>query len=255
MKGRVHSTESFGTVDGPGVRFVVFLQGCPMRCLYCHNPDTWDPAEGTERTAEELLEEYERHKNFYKKGGLTVTGGEPLLQIDFVTELFEKAKGRNIHTCLDTSGVTFSPENAERMEKFERLHAVTDLVMLDIKTVDHALHEKLTGQKNENILAYARWLSERKLPIWIRHVVTPGWTDREEELVQLGQFLAQLHNVKALDMLPYHTMGEVKYKRLGIPYPLAGVPALNSDAAAAAKQIVLRAYREARGAGQTGQDA
>ena len=202
MEGFIHSTESFGTVDGPGIRFVIFFQGCPMRCLYCHNPDTWKIGTGTKRTVESLLVEYDSVKEFMKNGGITCTGGEPLVQIDFVTELFEKAKEKGIHTCLDSSGITFTPDSTE---KFERLCKCTDLVMLDIKHIDREEHKKLTGHYNDNILAFAKFLSEHGVPIWIRHVVVPGITDKEEYLFRLGEFISQLKTLKALDVLPYHT--------------------------------------------------
>ena len=179
VTGRVHSVESFGTVDGPGVRFVVFLQGCPMRCLYCHNPDTWDPGGGVPTTVEELLAQYARNEAFYRKGGITVTGGEPLLQIEFVTALFREAKRRGIHTCLDTSGATFRPEDAAALAQFDALCAVTDLVLLDIKQTDPAAHRRLTGRENGNILAFARYLAQKEVPVWVRHVVVPGLTDSE----------------------------------------------------------------------------
>lgn len=247
MKGRIHSTESFGTVDGPGVRFVVFTQGCPMRCKYCHNPDTWDPVGGSrEMSAEEILEEYEHNKSFYKGGGITVTGGEPLLQIDFVTELFEAAKEKQIHTCLDTSGITFRPDSPELMEKMDRLMKSTDLVMLDIKHIDPQEHISLTGQKNDNILAFAHYVDEKGVTLWIRHVVVPGITDNEVYLKRLGEFIATLRHVKALDVLPYHTMGVTKYKNLGIEYPLEGVPALDKKEAVKAKEIILEAFRAKR---------
>ena len=166
MKGYVHSQASFGTVDGPGIRYVVFVQGCPMRCQYCHNPDTWTPAIGQMMDTDEILAAYERNRVYYQNGGLTVTGGEPLLQIEFVTELFEKAKAKDIHTCLDTSGITFQPDNPTRMEAFDRLMQSTDLVMLDIKHIDPEKHRILTGQPNDGILAFARYLSDQKIPIW-----------------------------------------------------------------------------------------
>ena len=171
VTGRVHSVESFGTVDGPGVRFVVFLQGCPMRCLYCHNPDTWDPGGGVPTTVEELLAQYARNEAFYRKGGITVTGGEPLLQIEFVTALFREAKRRGIHTCLDTSGATFRPEDAAALAQFDALCAVTDLVLLDIKQTDPAAHRRLTGRENGNILAFARYLAQKSKPVAVR----PAW--------------------------------------------------------------------------------
>lgn len=246
MVGHVHSIESFGTVDGPGVRLVVFLQGCPMRCLYCHNPDTWKMTGGTEMTAEEILEQYEKNRSFYSKGGITVTGGEPLMQMDFVTELFAAASARGIHTCLDTSGITFVPDRPEVVEHFDRLIAVTNLVMLDIKHIDPAEHKKLTGQPLEPILAFARYLDEHNIPIWVRHVVVPGITYEQNELYRLGQFLGTLHSLKALDALPYHTMGKVKYDNLGIPYPLESVRPLEKQEAIAARQVILKGIRDSR---------
>ena len=243
LTGRIHSTESFGTVDGPGIRFVVFMQGCPMRCLYCHNPDTWAPDGGTAMTADELLALYDKNRAFYKRGGLTVTGGEPLLQPEFVAELFCKAHEEGIHTCLDTSGITFSPEHPE---KVDAVLDHTDLVLLDIKEVTADAHRRLTGHGNGNILAFARHLSDRGIPVWVRHVVVPGVTDSPEMHKTLGEFLATLSNVKALDVLPYHTMGEAKYKALGIPYPLAGVPAAEKELAVTARRDILAAYRAAK---------
>ncbi|MBQ7432468.1 MAG: pyruvate formate lyase-activating protein [Lachnospiraceae bacterium] len=243
MIGKIHSLESFGTVDGPGTRFVVFVKGCPMRCQYCHNPDTWEMTGAKEMTVEEILAKYESTKEFYRNGGLTVTGGEPLVQIDFVTELFEQAAGKGIHTCLDTSGIMFRPEDPVLMEKYDRLMQVTSLVMLDIKHIDDAEHRKLTGQPNGNILAFARYLNEKQVPMWIRHVVVPGITDKEEYLVRLGEFMAELDNVKALDVLPYHTMGIVKYENLGMEYPLKGVPPLSKEEAIKARNTILRAYK------------
>lgn len=236
MTGWIHSTESFGTVDGPGVRFVVFMQGCPMRCLYCHNPDTWEFGTGKQVTAEDIMDEYDKCKEFLKNGGITVTGGEPLTQIDFVTELFEKASEMGIHTCIDTSGVTFDKDNTE---KFERLAKVTDLVMLDIKHIDEECHKKLTGHSNRNILDFALWLKEKGIPVWIRHVVVPGMTDSSEHLFRLGEFIGGLSNLKALDVLPYHNMGEVKYESMGIDYPLKGVPSLEKEKAVEARDKII----------------
>ena len=243
LTGRIHSTESFGTVDGPGIRFVVFTQGCPMRCLYCHNPDTWAPDGGTAMTAEELLALYDKNRPFYKKGGITVTGGEPLLQPDFVADLFRKAHAQGIHTCLDTSGITFDPAHPE---KIDAVLDDTDLVLLDIKEVSPEAHRHLTGHANGNILAFARHLDGRGIPVWVRHVVVPGLTDSPEMHRALGEFLATLSNVKALDVLPYHTMGAAKYKALGIPYPLAGVPAAEKELAVTARHDILAAYRAAK---------
>ena len=246
MDGYIHSIESFGTVDGPGVRMVVFLQGCPMRCLYCHNPDTWETAKGERMSAMDVICRYERNRAFYTRGGLTVTGGEPLLQVDFLLELFALAKERNIHTCMDTSGITFQPGESPYRKKLDRLLELTDLVMLDIKHMDSAQHIRLTGHDNANILAFAQHLNKLRIPVWIRHVIVPGFTDQEEELVSLGRLIAGLTNVKAVDVLPYHTMGVEKYKALGICYPLEGVQAVGSAEAARAKTIILSAIRQGR---------
>lgn len=243
MNGYIHSTESFGTVDGPGVRFVIFLQGCPMRCKYCHNPDTWEMNTGDSRSAKSLIDEYMRNAAYYSKGGITVTGGEPLMQIDFLTELFSLAKENQIHTCVDTSGITYHPGKSEYNKKLDRLLDLTDLVMLDIKHTDPAAHKELTGHDNSGILAFARYLADRNVPVWIRHVVVPGITDEEEHLRALGAFLRTLPNVKALDVLPYHVMGVSKYKELGIPYPLVGTEAATVKEAAEAKKTILLAYR------------
>ena len=158
MKGYIHSIESFGTVDGPGLRFVVFFQGCPMRCRYCHNPDTWQPNTGTEMSVEEIMEKFRRNKSFYSTGGITVTGGEPLLQIDFLTELFRRAKAEGVHTCIDTSGITYNPSNAEYMKKLDILMEYTDLIMLDIKHIDEEKHRALTSHSNKNILEFVKYL-------------------------------------------------------------------------------------------------
>jgi pyruvate formate lyase activating enzyme len=245
--GHIHSIESFGTVDGPGVRMVVFFKGCPMRCLYCHNPDTWNMSGGTDMTADEILAKYNSARSFYKTGGLTATGGEPLMQMDFVTELFEHAKKDGIHTCLDTSGVTFNPNNAELVKRFERLIKSTDLVMLDIKHIDNAEHLTLCSQPNTNILSFARWLDEKGVQIWIRHVVVPGITENDDYLYRLGLFIGSLKNVKALDVLPYHNMGEIKYKELGIDYPLKDVEPLSKERAIEAKRKIIEGIKKARG--------
>ena len=246
MLGRIHSLESFGTVDGPGTRFVVFFQGCPMRCLYCHNPDTWDPRGGEEMTAEYILEQYERNVAFYHGGGITTTGGEPLLQIDFLIELYEKAKEKGIHTCLDTSGIVFQPNNKELMEKFDRLMKVTDLIMLDIKHINPELHQKVASQPNDGILAFAEYTAEKGVDLWIRHVIVPGLTDDDEYLYKLGYFIGGLSNLKALDALPYHTMGEVKYEKLGKEYPLKGTPAMDKDVLIEKKQVIINGIKARR---------
>ena len=246
MNGFIHSTESFGTVDGPGVRFVIFLQGCPMRCKYCHNPDTWKMNTGTLRSAQSLIAEFERNRAFYQSGGITVTGGEALMQIDFLLELFQLAKQKGIHTCLDTSGITYHPGESHYNSKLDALMTVTDLVMLDIKHIDPAGHKELTGHDNAGILAFARYLAEKNVPVWIRHVVVPGITDDPGQLSRLGAFLGTLPNVKALDVLPYHIMGVVKYEEMDMPYPLKGVPPATKAQAMEAKKIILTAYWKTR---------
>lgn len=243
IKGRIHSTESFGTVDGPGVRFVVFFQGCPMRCLYCHNPDTWAPQGGTLMTVDELLMEYERNKAFYKSGGITATGGEPLMQLRFLTELFKKAKEKGIHTCLDTSGILYKKE---RDEEFQILFQYLDLVLLDIKHSEKEGHKKLTGQSNEPVLAFAGALEKAKIPMVVRHVVVPGITDGEEELKGLGNLIGGFKNLKGLEALPYHTMGKTKYQQLGIPYPLEGLDGMDPKEAVEARKTILAAIKERR---------
>ena len=242
MHGFIHSTESFGTVDGPGVRFVIFLQGCPMRCQYCHNPDTWKMQSGSVRSPQSLIQEYERNAPFYAKGGITVTGGEALMQIDFLLELFRLAKQKNIHTCLDTSGITYRPGESNYNQKLDQLMEVTDLVMLDLKHIDPDGHKALTGHDNAGILAFAKYLEAKNVPVWIRHVVVPGITDDPKQLARLGAFIGTLSNVKALDVLPYHIMGISKYKQLDIPYPLEGVEPATQEQAKKAKQIILTAY-------------
>lgn len=238
--------ESFGTVDGPGIRMVIFFQGCPMRCKYCHNPDTWAFGSGTEMTVDELLEQYDKNKEFYSNGGITVTGGEPLVQIDFLTKLLEKAKMRGIHTCIDTSGVTYNPDNQQAMEKLDKLLEYTDLVMLDIKHIDNNEHRELTAHGNENILAFALYLERKRKPVWIRHVVVPKITDSPEHLGRLGSFIGGLANLKALDVLGYHTLGVSKYKEMGIPYPLEGVPQASAEEVAVAKKIIYDSLMKTR---------
>ena len=246
MIGRIHSSESFGTVDGPGLRYVLFMQGCPMRCLYCHNPDTWNFSCVREMTADDVLSEYKKNEMFYKNGGLTVTGGEPLSQIDFLIELFIKAKEKGIHTCIDTSGVTYDTSDTEYISKLDILMQYTDLVMLDIKHINEEKHKELTGFSNKNILAFAKYVDEKNIPIWIRHVVLDGYTNDEKSLFALGEFIGTLKNVKALDVLPYHTMGVSKYKDLGIKYRLENTPALSKSDAAKAKAIILDGIRKIR---------
>ena len=234
--GNIHSIESCGTVDGPGIRFVVFMQGCPMRCQYCHNPDTWTTEENKKFTTDEILARFDKVKEFLKNGGLTVTGGEPMMQTEFVTELFKKAQSKGIHTALDTSGVLF---NRNHTEKVDELLKYTNLVMLDIKHIDDEEHKKLTGHSNKNILDFANYLSEKNIPMWIRHVVIPTITYNEEYLAQLGKFMHNLKSVKAIDVLPYHTMAIPKYESMGIDYPLKDIEPLTKDKAIKARDIIF----------------
>lgn len=222
-KGYVHSLESFGSVDGPGVRYVIFLTGCAMRCQFCHNPDTWDMTTGTPYTAGELLDKACRYRSYWKsEGGITVSGGEPLLQIDFLLELFKEAKKRNIHTTLDTSGNPFTTEEPF-YSKWLELMEYTDLILLDIKHIDEEQHKILTGQTNRNILDMARHLSDMGKPVWIRHVLVPERNDKDEYLHQLADFIHTLKNVEKVEVLPYHTLGVFKWEQLGIDYPLKGI--------------------------------
>ena len=239
MKGYVHSIESFGSVDGPGVRFVIFLQGCPMRCQFCHNPDTWALHKGNQMSAEELLSQAVRFRPYWgQEGGITVSGGEALLQIDFLLELFTLAHAQGVNTCLDTSAAPYRPDDKAWMEKFDKLMAVTDTVLLDIKEIRDEAHRKLTGHTNSNILACARHLSDLAVPVWIRHVLVPGVTDNDDDLRALRAFIDTLTNVKRVEVLPYHTLGVYKYEQLGIDYPLKGVNAPTKERIANAEKIL-----------------
>ena len=240
-KAYIHSTESFGSVDGPGIRFLIFLQGCHMRCRYCHNPDTWTIGSdgcGTTATVDELLEKAERYRSYWgPEGGITVSGGEALLQIDFLIDLFEEAHRRGINTCLDTAAQPFTREEPF-FSKFERLMKSTDLVLLDIKHISSEKHRWLTGHSNENILDCAHYLSDIEKPVWIRHVLVPGITDDEQQLKQLRQTLDTLRNIKKVEVLPYHTLGTFKWKQLGIPYSLEDVPTPTNEQVARAREIL-----------------
>jgi len=246
VEGRIHSLESFGSVDGPGVRYVVFTQGCPMRCAYCHNPDTWAMTGGQMISPEEIIANFENNRSFYTHGGITVTGGEPLLQVDFLIDLFTLAKEHQIHTCIDTSGITYNPKNTAYIEKLDKLMPLTDLVMLDIKHIDPIEHIKLTEQPNDGILAFTKYLEAKNVPVWIRHVVVPGITDDEKYLYKLGYYIGRLKNFMALDVLPYHTMGESKYEKLGIPYKLAGVPAMTQSEVIEKKKHIIQGIKDIR---------
>ena len=237
-KGYIHSLESFGSVDGPGVRFIIFTTGCAMRCQFCHNPDTWEMSKGTEYTADELLKRAVRYRSYWgEEGGITVSGGEPLLQIDFVTELFEKAHAMGIHTSLDTSGNPFTREEPF-FSKFKKLMEVTDLLLVDIKHIDDEQHKILTGHSNKNILDMTRYLSDIKKPIWIRHVLVPERSDKDEYLHRLRDFIDTLDNVEKVEVLPYHTLGVYKWKELGYDYQLEGIDPPTDERVANAKQIL-----------------
>ena len=221
MEGKIHSFFAGGTVDGPGIRFVIFLKGCPLRCLYCHNPDTWTFDGAEIHSVDSVVNQALKYRGYFENGGgVTVTGGEPLVQIDFVIELFKKLKEYNIHTALDTSGIIFDKDNQELLKKFDELIKYTDLVLLDIKHIDEKEHIKLTGKSNKNILNFAKYLSDNNKDIWIRHVLVPGITLNDEYLIKTKEFIDSLKTVKKIEVLPYHTMGIVKYQNLGIEYRL-----------------------------------
>lgn len=222
MKGSIHSIETFGSVDGPGVRYVIFLQGCKMRCEFCHNADTWK-MQIPDQEAQDVLQKALRYRPYWKdKGGITVSGGEPLVQLEFVLELFHLAKKEGIHTVLDTCGQPFQNEEGY-LKKFDLLMEVTDLVLLDIKHIDNACHKKLTGHENTNILAMARYLDSIHKPVWIRHVLVPQRNDDDDCLKRLDSFIRSLSNVQRVEVLPYHTLGAYKWKELGLSYPLEGI--------------------------------
>ena len=245
IKAAVHSLETFGASDGPGVRFIVFLNGCTMRCKYCHNPDTWARSDFTLYTARELLDKALRYESYWgKDGGITVSGGEPLLQTDFLIEFFSLCKEAGISTCIDTSAQPFTRQQPW-FGRFEELMKVTDLLLLDIKHIDSKKHEALTGKPNENILDCARYLSEIGKPVWIRYVLVPTVNDDDESLEKLDAFLKTLGNIRRVDVLPYHTLGVFKWKELGIPYGLEGVPTPTKEQTAHARDMLHSAdYRE-----------
>ncbi|SDC18003.1 pyruvate formate lyase activating enzyme [Paenibacillus sp. UNCCL117] len=250
MNGRIHSLDTFGTVDGPGIRFVLFMQGCALQCAFCHNPDTWDNSGGRVTDVDAVLKEIESFLPYYRSsgGGLTVTGGEPTLQAPFVAELFREVKRRwNLHTALDSSGFC-EPEHAEA------LLAQTDLVLLDLKQIDGSKHQELTSQPNDRVLRFARRLSEIKKPMWIRHVLIPGITDEARDLMELGRFIGTLSSVEKVEVLPYHRMGVYKWHQLGRKYPLEHVRTPEEREVARARQLIDqgRAESESRLSPQPG---
>ena len=239
MTGKIHSVFSGGTVDGPGIRFVVFMQGCPLRCKYCHNPDTWEFSAGEERTVEDLTKEIIKYKNYFgTKGGVTISGGEPLMQIDFVIELLKSVKSYGIHTAVDTSGFTFNEQSEESVKKHTELNKYVDLFLVDIKHIEDDKHKILTGVSNKNTLSYCKWLDAQGKKTWIRHVLLDGYTNNESDLIKLSEFIKTLSNVEKVEVLPYHTMGEVKYQKLGYTYPLKGVTPPTKDSITKARQIL-----------------
>lgn len=247
--GRVHSIETFGTMDGPGIRFVLFLQGCALRCRYCHNPDTWDTSAGREMEVEAVLAEIEPYLDYYRQsgGGITISGGEPTLQAPFVAALLREAKHRyGLHTAIDSSGFC-EPAHAEACGLLDAV----DLVLLDLKMMDAARHEDLTTQPNERILRFARHLSDTGRRMWIRHVLIPGVTDRREDLLALGRFIGTLRGVDKLELLPYHRMGVYKWQQLGIPYTLEGVQEPTQREIERAKRMIEEGRREASRTGCT----
>ena len=245
MIGRVHSIETFGLVDGPGIRFVLFLHGCPLRCQFCHNPDTWGSSRYEERTAEDVYHQAMRYHTYWgSDGGVTVSGGEPLLQMDFLIELFKKLKLKNVHTCIDTSGGCFT-RTGEWFKKFEELMKYTDLLLVDIKEINDDRHIALTTQSNKNILDMCQYLSSIHKPIWIRHVLVPQRTDYDEDLDSLYIFMQTLTNIQRVEVLPYHTLGIYKWKELGLDYPLEGIdPPTKERVENAKKRLHCDEYNE-----------
>ena len=238
MTGKIHSYETFGAADGPGVRFIVFLHGCAFRCAYCHNPDTWASPPAFEASADDVLRRALRYRSYWREeGGITVSGGEPMLQPEFVAELFEKAHDAGATTCLDTSAGPFSRDPG-KFPLFERLFAATDTTLLDLKLLDPAAHRKLTGADNASVLDCARYLAERKKDVWVRRVLVPGVTDGEDDLKATGAFIRSLGNVKRVDVLPYHTLGVEKWRALGIPYRLEGVEPPTAESVARAQALL-----------------
>jgi pyruvate formate lyase activating enzyme len=221
MKGRIHSIETCGTVDGPGLRYVIFTQGCLLRCQYCHNPDTWKVNQGEEISVKELISDIKDYLPFFQasNGGVTVSGGEPLLQVDFLIELFRELKKMGIHTAIDTSGGCFH-RSPHFMKKLDELLELTDLVLLDLKHIEPEKHKELTGMRNDHILDLAAYLSEKNIPVWIRHVLVPTITDIDEYLNGLSEFIGTLKNVEKIEVLPYHQLGVYKWETLGLEYKL-----------------------------------
>ena len=222
MKGNIHSIETFGTVDGPGIRYVIFLQGCPIRCAYCHNPDTWMVGAGEEKSTDELLEDVLKYTRYIE--GITVSGGEPLLQIDFLIELFEKVKARGLTTCIDTAGSVFDKNNLALVDKIDKLLTLCDSVMLDIQHIDSKQHKELTGISNDRVLDFAKFVDSRSIEMWLRYVLVPTINDSEDIVARWKEFANGLKSVSKIEVLPYHKLGIDKYKKLGVDYRLENIP-------------------------------
>ncbi|MFS0637508.1 pyruvate formate-lyase-activating protein [Mesobacillus foraminis] len=237
MFGNIHSIETLGTVDGPGIRYIVFTQGCLLRCQFCHNADTWEIGTGKQMSVSKIIEDLQTYLPFIEAsgGGITVSGGEPLLQIPFLTELFKECKKLGIHTTIDSSGGCYS-SSSHFQQQLAELLKYTDLILLDLKHIDREKHKKLTGLTNEHILEFARFLSDHQVPIWVRHVLVPGTTDSHEDLDKLGKFIGTLNNVSKVEVLPYHKLGVYKWEALGMEYPLQGVEPPSEES-------VQKAYR------------
>ena len=230
---KIHSIETFGTVDGPGIRFVTFFQGCHLQCKYCHNRDTWDINSGNYISVDELFSNILRYKSYIMpKGGFTASGGEPLLQPYFLTSLFKKLKSEGIHTAIDTSGMV------EITEPIKEVLSLTDLILLDIKHINPDKCKELVGFSNEKELAFAKYLSDNGIPIWIRQVIIPGVTDSTEDLLELKKFIFSLKTVKNVELLPYHNLGKHKWENLGVEYKLKDVRLANSEDIKRAKEIL-----------------
>lgn len=230
---KVHSVESFGTVDGPGIRFVLFLQGCHLQCKYCHNRDTWDMKGGSYKSLDDIFNKIMNYKNYiFPNGGVTITGGEPLLQAKFIFELFSKLKEQHIHTCIDTSGMVALTED------IKKVLSVTDLVLLDIKQIDDEKCKNLVGKSNKLELEFAKYLSDNNIKMWIRQVLVPGYTDDKNDLLQLKNFISTLKTVQKVELLPYHNLGRYKWEKLGITYPLEGVSPASDEDVEKAKKIL-----------------
>ncbi len=239
MKANIHSFESFGTVDGPGIRFVIFFKKCNLRCGYCHNPDTWDGDINKEYTVEELSKMVLRYKNYYgDEGGVTVTGGEPLLQIDFIIELFKDLKSKGIKTCVDTSGYEFNYLDKDIVSKYDELIKYTDLFLVDIKHINNEKCIKLTGKPNFNTLEFCKYLSNNDKHMWIRQVLVPGYTDDLDDLKEVKKFIDTLKTVDKVEVLPYHTLGNVKYEKMGIKYRFQDVEPPTKESVLKAKEIL-----------------